>query len=194
MKVLVINCGSSSLKYQLIEMDDESVLAKGLCERIGIDGSVLTHTKTGQDKVVIEEPMPSHKEAVQLVFDALLDAEHGVIKSMDEVYAIGHRIVHGGNVFTDSIIVTEKEKELINEVSDLAPLHNPANLLGIEACEKVAPGKKNVAVWDTAFGMGMDPKSYLYAIPYELYSKYGIRKYGFHGTSHKYVTGEVIKL
>ncbi|MDO5329729.1 MAG: acetate kinase [Coriobacteriia bacterium] len=194
MKILVINCGSSSLKYQLIEMDTESVLAKGLCERIGIDGSVLTHTKTGCDKVVIEEPMPSHKEAVQLVFDALLDSNHGVISSMDEVYAIGHRTVHGGNVFTDSVIVGEKEKEMLKEVSDLAPLHNPANLLGIEACEKVAPGKKNVAVWDTAFGMGMDPKSYLYAIPYELYLKYGIRKYGFHGTSHKYVSGEIIKL
>lgn len=146
MKVLVINCGSSSLKYQLIEMDNESVLAKGLCERIGIDGSVLTHTKTGQDKVVIEESMPTHKEAVSLVFDALLDADHGVIQSMDEVYAIGHRLVHGGNVFTDSVIVGEKEKELIKEVSDLAPLHNPANLLGVEACENVAPGKKNVAV------------------------------------------------
>ena len=193
MKILVLNCGSSSLKYQLLDMDNETLLAKGLCERIGIDGSKLTHTKIGQDKVVIEKPMPTHKEAVQYVFDALTDSSYGVIKSLDEVGAIGHRLVHGGIKFTESVIITEKEKAAVKECYDLAPLHNPANILGVEACEKVAPGKINVGVFDTAFGMGMEKKAYLYAVPLKYYENYAVRKYGFHGTSHMYVSGEVIK-
>ena len=187
MKILVLNCGSSSLKYQLIDMENEQVLTKGLCERIGIDGSVLTHKVPGKDNYVVETPMPDHSVAVQLVLDALTSAEHGVIKSVDEINAIGHRVLHGGTKFTKSIVVNEDVKAAIRECFDLGPLHNPANLMGIEACEKVCPGKPNVAVFDTTFGMGMDEKSYLYAIPHEYYEKYGIRRYGFHGTSHKYV-------
>ena len=193
MKILVLNCGSSSLKYQLLDMSNESLLAKGLCERIGIEGSKLTHTKIGSDKVVIEKPMPSHKEAVQYVLEALTDPNHGVVKSLDEVGAIGHRLVHGGNKFTESVIITEKEKSAVKDCYDLAPLHNPANILGVEACEKVAPGKTNVGVFDTAFGMGMEKKAYLYAVPLKYYNDYSVRKYGFHGTSHMYVSSEVIK-
>ena len=193
MKILVLNCGSSSLKYQLLDMSNESLLAKGLCERIGIEGSKLTHTKIGSDKVVIEKPMPSHKEAVQYVLEALTDENHGVVKSLDEVGAIGHRLVHGGNKFTESVIITEKEKSAVKDCYDLAPLHNPANILGVEACEKVAPGKTNVGVFDTAFGMGMEKKAYLYAVPLKYYNDYSVRKYGFHGTSHMYVSSEVIK-
>ncbi|MCD8123248.1 MAG: acetate kinase [Clostridiales bacterium] len=193
MKILVINCGSSSLKYQLIDMDDESVIAKGLCERIGIDGSVLTQTVPGKDKYVIEQPMPSHNEAIKLVMDALEDPEHGVIRSTDEISAIGHRVVHGGTSFSESCVVDENVKQVIRDHFDLAPLHNPANLMGIEACEAGMPGKKNVAVWDTGFGMAIPEKAYMYAIPYEYYEKYGIRRYGFHGTSHMFVSGEAIK-
>ena len=193
MKILVLNCGSSSLKYQLIDMENEQVLTKGLCERIGIDGSVLTHKVPGKDNYVVETPMPDHSVAVQLVLDALTSAEHGVIKSVDEINAIGHRVLHGGTKFTKSIVVNEDVKAAIRECFDLGPLHNPANLMGIEACEKVCPGKPNVAVFDTTFGMGMDEKSYLYAIPHEYYEKYGIRRYGFHGTSHMFVSGEAIK-
>ncbi|MCD8369582.1 MAG: acetate kinase [Clostridiales bacterium] len=193
MKILVINCGSSSLKYQLIDMDDESVIAKGLCERIGIDGSVLTQTVPGKDKYVIEQPMPSHNEAIKLVMDALEDPEHGVIRSTDEISAIGHRVVHGGTSFSESCVVDENVKQVIRDRFDLAPLHNPANLMGIEACEAGMPGKKNVAVWDTGFGMAIPEKAYMYAIPYEYYEKYGIRRYGFHGTSHMFVSGEAIK-
>ena len=163
MKILVLNCGSSSLKYQLIDMENEQVLTKGLCERIGIDGSVLTHKVPGKDNYVVETPMPDHSVAVQLVLDALTSAEHGVIKSVDEINAIGHRVLHGGTKFTKSIVVNEDVKAAIRECFDLGPLHNPANLMGIEACEKVCPGKPNVAVFDTTFGMGMDEKSYLYA-------------------------------
>lgn len=193
MKILVLNCGSSSLKYQLIDMNNEAVLAKGLCERIGIDGSLLTHQVTGMDKVKIAEDMPDHSKAVKLVFDALLSTTHGVIKSMDEVFAIGHRVLHGGTKFTESIVVDKSVKDAIKECFDLGPLHNPANLMGIEACEKVAPDKTNVAVFDTTFGMAMPEKAYLYAIPYEYYQKYGIRRYGFHGTSHMYVSNETIR-
>ena len=193
MKILVLNCGSSSLKYQLIDMENEQVLTKGLCERIGIDGSVLTHKVPGKDNYVVETPMPDHSVAVQLVLDALTSAEHGVIKSVDEINAIGHRVLHGGTKFTKSIVVNEDVKAAIRECFDLGPLHNPANLMGIEACEKVCPGKPNVAVFDTTFGMGMDEKSYLYAIPHEYYEKYGIRRYGFHGTSHSFVSKEAIK-
>ena len=193
MKILVINCGSSSLKYQLIDMTDESVIAKGLCERIGIDGSKLTHQPAGKDKVVIEKDMPTHKTAIELVMAALQDPDHGVIASTDEISAIGHRVLHGGTTYSDSIVVNEDVKKVIRECFDLGPLHNPANLMGIEACEAAMPGKPNVAVWDTGFGMAMPEKAYMYAIPHEYYEKYGVRRYGFHGTSHKFVSGEAIK-
>ena len=193
MNILVVNCGSSSLKYQLINMDDESVIAKGLCERIGIDGSKLTHQPAGKDKYVVEHEMPDHTIAIKLVMDALVDPEHGVIKSTDEIAAVGHRVLHAGTVYSDSIIVNEDVKRVIRECFDLGPLHNPANLMGIEACEKAMPGKPNVAVWDTGFGMKMPEKAYLYAIPHEYYEKYSIRRYGFHGTSHMFVSGEAIK-
>jgi len=193
MKILVINCGSSSLKYQLIDMNDESVIAKGLCERIGIAGSMLTHSPAGKGKVVIEKDMPNHQVAIELVMAALQDADHGVIKSTDEISAIGHRVLHGGMKFYQSIVVNEEVKEVIRECFDLGPLHNPANLMGIEACEAAMPGKPNVAVFDTAFGMNMPAKAYKYAIPEEYYEKYSIRRYGFHGTSHNFVSGEAIK-
>ena len=193
MKILVINCGSSSLKYQLIDMDNESVLAKGLCERIGIEGSLLTHRPAGKDKYVIEKDMPDHKVAVQMVMDALVDPEHGVIKSTDEISAVGHRVLHGGQYYSDSIVVNDDVKKVIRDCFELGPLHNPANLIGIEACEAAMPGVPNVAVFDTAFGQSMPKKAYLYAIPYEYYEKYSIRRYGFHGTSHMFVSGETLK-
>lgn len=193
MKILVINCGSSSLKYQLIDVEDESVIAKGLCERIGIEGSVLSQSVPGRDKYIVEKPMPNHNVAIELVMEALQDAEHGVIKSTDEISAIGHRVVHGGTSFSESCVVDESVKQVIRDRFDLAPLHNPANLMGIEACEAGMPGKPNVAVWDTGFGMSMPEKAYMYAIPYEYFEKYGIRRYGFHGTSHMFVSGEAIK-
>lgn len=194
MKILVMNCGSSSLKYQLIDMENEHVLTKGLCERIGIEGSVLTHKVPGKDNYVVETPMPDHSVAVKLVLDALTDKDHGVIASVEEINAIGHRVLHGGTKFTKSIVVNDDVKAAIRECFDLGPLHNPANLMGIEACEKVCPGKPNVAVFDTTFGMGMDEKSYLYAIPHEYFEKYGIRRYGFHGTSHRYVSARCAEL
>ena len=194
MKILVMNCGSSSLKYQLIDMENEHVLTKGLCERIGIEGSVLTHKVPGKDNYVVETPMPDHSVAVKLVLDALTDKDHGVIASVEEINAIGHRVLHGGTKFTKSIVVNDDVKAAIRECFDLGPLHNPANLMGIEACEKVCPGKPNVAVFDTTFGMGMDEKSYLYAIPHEYFEKYGIRRYGFHGTSHKYVSQQAAEM
>lgn len=193
MKILVINCGSSSLKYQLIDMENESVMAKGLCERIGIEGSKLTHQAAGKDKYVVEKAMPDHKTAIELVMEALQDAEHGVIKDTSEISAIGHRVLHGGTIYSDSIVVNEDVKRVIRECFDLGPLHNPANLMGIEACEAAMPGKPNVAVFDTAFGMAMPEKAYTYAIPHEYYEKYGIRRYGFHGTSHMFVSREAIK-
>ena len=194
MKVLVINCGSSSLKYQLIDMENESVLAKGICERIGAEGSVLTHKPTGKDKFVTEQPMQDHSVAVKLVMEALQDPEHGVIASADEITAIGHRVLHAGTVYSDATLVTEDVKKVVRDCFDLGPLHNPANLIGIEACEKAMPGKPNVAVFDTAFGMNMPQKAAMYAIPYEYYEKYSIRRYGFHGTSHMFVSGETVKL
>ena len=193
MNILVLNCGSSSLKYQLINMDDESVIAKGLVERIGIEGSILTHKPTGKDKYVVETPMKDHNIAVKLVLDALMDAEHGIIKSTDEIAAVGHRVLHAGEKYIESCIVTEDVKKVVRECFDLGPLHNPANLIGIEAVEAAMPGKPNVAVWDTAFGGTMEPKAYLYAIPREYYEKYGVRRYGFHGTSHSFVSKETIK-
>ena len=191
MNILVLNCGSSSLKYQLINMDDESVLAKGLVERIGIEGSILTHKPTGKDKYVVEQPMKDHNIAVKLVLDALVDETHGVIKNADEIAAVGHRVLHAGEKYKESCLVNEDVKSVVRECFDLGPLHNPANLMGIEACEQAMPGKPNVAVWDTGFGMKMPEKAYLYAIPHEYYEKYSIRRYGFHGTSHRYVSKRV---
>lgn len=193
MKILVINCGSSSLKYQLIDMENESVLAKGLCERIGIEGSKLTHKPTGKENYAIETPMGDHKVAVQLVLDALMDKEHGVIESTEEITAIGHRVLHAGTVYSDATLINEDVKKVIRDCFDLGPLHNPANLIGIEACEAAMPGKPNVAVFDTAFGMKIPEKAAMYAIPYEYYGKYSIRRYGFHGTSHMFVSGETLK-
>ena len=188
MNILVLNCGSSSLKYQLINMDDESVLAKGLVERIGIEGSILTHKPTGKDKYVVEQPMKDHNIAVKLVLDALVDETHGVIKNADEIAAVGHRVLHAGEKYKESCLVNEDVKSVVRECFDLGPLHNPANLIGIEAVEAAMPGKPNVAVWDTAFGGTMEPKAYLYAIPREYYEKYHVRRYGFHGTSHSFVS------
>ncbi|HIR27757.1 MAG TPA: acetate kinase [Candidatus Choladousia intestinigallinarum] len=193
MKVLVINCGSSSLKYQLIDSENESVLAKGLCERIGIEGSKLTHEAAGKDKYVVEKAMPDHTTAIQMVMDALVDGTYGVIADTSEISAVGHRVLHGGMKYSDSIVVNEDVKKVIRECFDLGPLHNPANLMGIEACEAAMPGVPNVAVFDTAFGMSMPEKAYMYAIPHEYFEKYSIRRYGFHGTSHKFVSGEAIK-
>ena len=193
MNILVLNCGSSSLKYQLINMDDESVLAKGLVERIGIEGSILTHKPTGKDKYVVEQPMKDHNIAVKLVLDALVDETHGVIKNADEIAAVGHRVLHAGEKYKESCLVNEDVKSVVRECFDLGPLHNPANLIGIEAVEAAMPGKPNVAVWDTAFGGTMEPKAYLYAIPREYYEKYHVRRYGFDGTSHSFVSKETIK-
>ena len=187
-KVLVINCGSSSLKYQLIDMETESVLAKGLAERIGIDGSRLKHTPAGKKAVIIEEEMKDHNKAVQMVIDALTNPEYGVIADMSEIGAVGHRVVHGGETFTSSVKVDEKVIAAIEECSDLAPLHNPANLIGIRACQAIMPETPMVVVFDTAFHQTMPEEAYLYGIPYEYYKKYKVRRYGFHGTSHKYVS------
>lgn len=192
MKILVINAGSSSLKYQLFETDTEEVLAKGLCERIGIEGSKLTHTPEGKEKYVEEKPMPTHKTAVSMVLDALVDSEHGVISDIKEISAVGHRVLHAGQHYSDSVVVTDDVKRVIKDCFPLGPLHNPANLIGIEACEDAMPGTPQVAVFDTAFGQSMQEKAYMYAIPYEYYEKYSIRKYGFHGTSHKFVSGRTI--
>lgn len=194
MNVLVINAGSSSLKYQLIDMNTKAVMAKGLCERIGIDGSRLKHTPSGKDAVVIESPMPDHAVAIKLVIDALVDANHGVIGSMKEIDAVGHRVVHGGEYFNQSVVIDADVKKKIDECSLLAPLHNPANLIGIEACEKAMPGVPMVAVFDTAFHQTMPAMAYMYALPYSYYEKYKIRKYGFHGTSHFYVANRCAAL
>ncbi len=190
MKVLVINAGSSSLKYQLIDMDNREVLAKGLCERIGIDGSNLQHTcvMKSLDKVKIEKPMKDHGDAIQMVIDALVDGEYGVIASMDEIGAVGHRVVHGAEEFTSSTLVTEAVMKALEKCTPLAPLHNPPNIIGIEACKKIMPNTPQVAVFDTAFHQTMPKKAFMYALPYEYYEKERIRKYGFHGTSHKYVS------
>ncbi len=194
MKILVLNCGSSSLKYQLIDSNTEEVLAKGLCERIGIEGSRLKHQPTGQDDVVFESYMEDHTVAVKMVIDALLSEVHGVMKSVSEINAVGHRVVHGGEFFASSVIITPEVKEAIQKCCELAPLHNPANLIGIDACEKIMPGVPQVAVFDTAFHQTMPERAYLYALPYEYYEKYKIRRYGFHGTSHKFVSAEAAKM
>lgn len=188
MNVLVINCGSSSLKYQLINTDSEEVLAKGLCERIGIEGSVLTHSPAGKDKVVIKTAMPDHKVAVSLVIDALTNKEYGVVDSLKEIDAVGHRVVHGGESFAQATKINDQVIEAIKECNELAPLHNPANLIGIDACADIMPEVPMVAVFDTAFHQTMPAKAYLYGLPYEYYEKYKVRRYGFHGTSHSYVS------
>lgn len=194
MKVLVINCGSSSLKYQLIDMETENSLAQGLVERIGIEGSVLTQKVEGKDKYIVKTPMKNHKEAIEIVLKALVDGEHGVIKSMDEITAVGHRVVHGGEKYASSVLITEEVKKSIEECYKLAPLHNPPNMIGIEACEELMPNTPMVAVFDTAFHQTMPKEAFLYALPYELYTENGIRKYGFHGTSHMYVSNKVAEV
>ena len=195
MKVLVINCGSSSLKYQVLDMDGENLLAKGLVERIGMDGSVITHTKIGsEDKWKNEVPMPTHKEAIEQVLNAIVDPEHGVLKDMSELGAVGHRVVHGGERYANSVLIDEEVLTHLDELSELAPLHNPANILGIRACQKLMPNTPMVAVFDTAFHQTMPAESYIYALPYEYYEKYGVRRYGFHGTSHKYVADRAAKM
>ena len=180
MKIFVVNCGSSSIKYQLINMEDESVIAKGLVERIGIDGSVLTHTPAGKDKVRMESEIPDHVDGIKKVLAALVDPNHGVIKSMDEIDAVGHRVVHGGEVFSESVLVTEENLKQIEALSDMAPLHQPPNVAGIRACQKLMPNTPQVAVFDTAFHQTMPPVAFMYGVKYEEYKKYGIRKYGFH--------------
>lgn len=188
MNILVINCGSSSLKYQLISSDTEEVLAKGLCERIGIDGSAISHTPAGGEKVTEELPMADHTDAVRYVIDKLTDANVGVIKSLEEIDAVGHRIVHGGEKFASSVVINDEVMKAIEECNDLAPLHNPANLIGINSCKAIMPNVPMVAVFDTAFHQTMPKKAYLYGLPYEYYEKYKVRRYGFHGTSHDFVS------
>ena len=190
MKVLVINCGSSSLKYQLIDSDSEQVLAKGLCERIGIDGR-LTYQKAGCDKEITEAAMPSHKEAIQMVLHALVNDKTGAVKDLAEIEAIGHRIVHGGEKFESSVIINDEMIQAVEECTELAPLHNPANLTGIRVCQELMPGVPMVAVFDTAFHQTMPPKAYVYGLPYEYYEKYRVRRYGFHGPSHSFVSKEL---
>ena len=187
MNVLVINCGSSSLKFQLINAETEEVLAKGICERIGIDGR-LTYQPKGGEKEKSDKPMPTHTEAIQYVIEALTNSETGVVKSLDEIGAIGHRIVHGGEKFASSVVITDEVKKAVEECNELAPLHNPANLIGVEACEKLMPNTPMVGVFDTAFHQTMPEKAYMYGLPYEYYEKYKVRRYGFHGTSHSFVS------
>ena len=189
MKILVLNCGSSSLKYQLIDMSNEEVLCVGLVERIGIEGSILKQEKDGvEGKLIVEQPMKNHQDAIKLVLDAVVDAQYGGVKDIKEVEAVGHRVVHGGEKFAGSVLITDEVKAALEECIELAPLHNPANIMGIEACEAILPGVPMVGVFDTAFHQTMPKKSYLYGLPHELYTKYGVRRYGFHGTSHKYVS------
>ena len=188
MNILVINCGSSSLKFQLIDSETEKCIAKGLCERIGIEGSRITYTPDGGEKEQTVTPMPDHTEAIRLVLEALTNPKTGVVKSLDEIGAVGHRIVHGGEKFAASTIITDEVMKAIEECNDLAPLHNPANLIGINACKKLMPTTPMVAVFDTAFHQTMPEEAYMYGLPYEYYQKYKIRRYGFHGTSHSYVS------
>ena len=193
MNVLVINCGSSSLKFQLINAETENVLAKGLCERIGIDGR-LTYQPAGGEKEKSDLAMPTHTEAIQFVIDALTNEKTGVVKSLDEIGAVGHRLVHGGEKFASSVVITDEVKKAVEECNDLAPLHNPANLIGVAACEKLMPGTPMVAVFDTAFHQTMPAKAYLYGLPIEYYKNYKVRRYGFHGTSHSFVSKRAIQM
>jgi len=193
MKALVINCGSSSLKYQLFDMTDERVLAKGLVERIGLPGSVLIH-RPGDRKVEIEDKIENHSKAISLVLNALTDKEHGVVESLDEINCIGHRVVHGGEAFSGSVLITEAVMKALQDNVDLAPLHNPPNIMGIEACMELMPNTPQVGVFDTAFHQTMPAEAYIYALPYEYYEKYKVRRYGFHGTSHRFVTQRAIDM
>lgn len=196
MKVLVINCGSSSLKYQLIDSESGTVYAKGLCERIGIDGSAIEYKKSDGEKIVTKVEMKDHNDAVEQVIKKLTDKENGVVSSLSEIDAVGHRLVHGGEKFSASVRITEDVIKAVEECNDLAPLHNPANIIGVRACEQEMPGVPQVGVFDTAFHQTMEPKAYLYGIPYEYYKKYKVRRYGFHGTSHSFVSkraAEILK-
>lgn len=194
MNILVINCGSSSLKFQLINAQSEELIAKGLCERIGIEGSQMTYSPTGGEKVQVTEPMADHTAAIRLVLDALTDQDTGVVKSLDEIGAVGHRIVHGGENFAQSTLITDEVLKAIEDCNDLAPLHNPANLIGINSCRELMPGTPMVAVFDTAFHQTMPEEAYLYGIPYRYYEDYKVRRYGFHGTSHSYVSHQAAKI
>ncbi|GBG54929.1 acetate kinase [Sporomusaceae bacterium FL31] len=194
MKVLVVNCGSSSLKYQLFDMTDESVLAKGLVERIGIDGSVLTHQPADKEKTIINADIKNHSIAIKMVVDALINPEHGVIASMQEITAVGHRVVHGAEKFASSVLITPEVMQALEECIEMAPLHNPPNILGINACAELMPGVAQVGVFDTAFHQTMPKKAYIYGLPYEAYEKHRVRRYGFHGTSHKFVSQSVAEL
>jgi acetate kinase len=194
MKVLVINCGSSSVKYQLIDMSNEELLAQGLVERIGIEGSILTQKVTGRDKYIVKVPMKDHKDAIKHTLNALVNKTNGVIKNMDEISSVGHRVVHGGEKYSQSVVVNGEVMDYLEECAKLAPLHNRPNIIGIEACRALMPNVPMVAVFDTAFHGTMPKKAYLYPLPYELYEKHGIRKYGFHGTSHKYVSHKVAQV
>lgn len=193
MNVLVINCGSSSLKFQLIQSDTEAVLAKGLCERIGIEGSRIVYTPAGKDKITIESPMPDHTNAIKLVLSCLTDETNGVVKSLSEIHAVGHRVVHGGEKFASSAVITDEMIKAVEECNDLAPLHNPANLIGIRVCSELMPGVPQVGVFDTAFHQTMPPKAYLYGLPLDYYKNYKIRRYGFHGTSHSFVSKRAVE-
>jgi acetate kinase len=188
MKVLVVNAGSSSIKYQVFDMTDESVLAKGLVDRVGIPGTTLEHKPVGKDEVVIKKDLPDHTAGMRLVLDVLVNEEYGCVKSMDEIGAVGHRVVHGGESFADSVVIDDHVLKVIRDCFDIAPLHNPPNLMGIEACKELMPNVPHVAVFDTAFHQTMEPANYMYALPYEAYEKYRVRRYGFHGTSHYYVS------
>jgi acetate kinase len=188
MKVLVVNAGSSSIKYQVFDMTDESVLAKGLVDRVGIPGTTLEHKPVGKDEVVIKKDLPDHTAGMKLVLEVLASEEYGCVKSMDEIGAVGHRVVHGGEGFADSVVIDDHVKKVIRDCFDIAPLHNPPNLMGIEACQELMPNVPHVAVFDTAFHQTMEPANYMYALPYEAYEKYRVRRYGFHGTSHYYVS------
>ncbi len=193
MKILVINAGSSSLKYQLIDMNDENVIAKGNCEKIGLADSFIKH-KTSKGEIKIEKSMPTHNEAIELVLACLLDKDHGAIQSLNEIGAVGHRVLHGGEIYTDSVVVTDEVMQTLESLRPLGPLHMPANIMGIKACQGVMPNVKNVAVFDTAFHSKMPKEAFLYAVPYEAYEEDKVRRYGFHGTSHKYVAGETAKM
>lgn len=194
MNILVVNCGSSSVKYQLINMKDESVLAQGLVERIAIEGSILTQKVAGKDKYIVKTPMQNHKEAIKIVLDALVDETHGVIKNMNEINAVGHRVVHGGEKYSESVLVNDEVMANIEECVKLAPLHNRPNIIGIEACKSLMPSVPMAVVFDTAFHGTLPEKAFIYPIPYEFYENNGIRKYGFHGTSHKYVSNKVAEV
>jgi acetate kinase len=194
MKVLVVNAGSSSIKYQVFDMTDESVLAKGLVDRVGIPGTTLKHEPTGKDDVLIKKDMPDHTAGMKMVLEVLINPEYGCIKSMDEIGAVGHRVVHGGEDFAASVVIDDKVKKVIRDCFDVAPLHNPPNLMGIEACQELMPDVKHVAVFDTAFHQTMTPGNFMYALPYDVYEKYKVRRYGFHGTSHFYVAHQAAEM